>query len=232
MTILIMEDDPHTRAGLAELLAREGFEVEQAADGQKGLALFKRRTPALVCLDVMMPGMSGYDVCREIRRLNTGVPILFISAKGEELDKVVGLELGGDDYLLKPFGAREVIARVRALLRRAAARTPLHGAPGAGDFQLDDLRIFPDELRAYRGKTPIELTPRDVSMLRLFHDRAGKVLDRDTIFDACWGADYFPNSRTLDQHISQLRKRIERDPSSPAIIRTVHGAGYRYQPRI
>ncbi len=172
----------------------------------------------------MMPDVSGYDVCRDIRRINESVPILFISAKSEEIDKVLGLEIGADDYIVKPFGVKEVVARIRALTRRSARSRPVVES----GFSIGDLEVLPDELRAHRGKKTIELSLRDVSILKLFANNMGKVLDRDTIFNECWGINYMPSSRTLDQHISQLRKRIERDPKQPVIIVTVHNAGYRY----
>lgn len=227
MKILLVEDDALTREGLAELLSREGFEIEQARNGSEGLIAFKRQNPHLVCLDVMMPGMSGYDLCREIRKLNQTIPLIFITAKSEEIDTVVGLELGADDYIAKPFGKQEVLARIRALLRR----TRLTDEPNGDNFSftMGDLRIVPDELRAFRGNQMFDLSPRDIAILKLLHDHQGKVVDRDMLFDAAWGSSYFPNSRTLDQHISQLRKRIETDPRHPLIIKTVHGAGYRFE---
>jgi DNA-binding response OmpR family regulator len=227
MKVLIVEDDAHTRAALSEILEAEGYGTVAAADGREALAVYRREKPDVVCLDIMMPALSGYDVCREIRRADARVPILFISAKSEEVDKVLGLELGADDYIVKPFGRREVIARIRAVTRRLAGQAP--AAEAAEPFRMHDLRIVPSELRAYRGKDAVDLSLRDVKILALFHRSRGKVLDRDTIFDACWGGEYFPNSRTLDQHISQLRKKIERDPAHPIIIRTVHHAGYRYE---
>jgi DNA-binding response OmpR family regulator len=142
---------------------------------------------------------------------------------------VLGLELGADDYMTKPFGVKEIIARIRAILRRTATRGSTGGTKGDAVFTMDDLRIVPDELRAYRGDSEVQLSPRDVKVLRLLFDRRGKVVDRNTLADEVWGVDYFPESRALDQHISQLRKRIEKDPSQPRIIRTVHGAGYRYE---
>jgi DNA-binding response OmpR family regulator len=179
-----------------------------------------------VCLDIMMPGMDGYAVCREIRRDKTHVPIVFISAKSEEMDKVVGLELGADDFIMKPFGVREVIARIRAVTRRCLAAG---GRDQASErFILNDIEVFPSELRARRGDETIDLSLRDVKILQLLHRKAGQVVTRNEFFDECWGIDYLPNSRTLDQHISQLRKRIELDPQNPAIVRTVHGVGYRY----
>jgi DNA-binding response OmpR family regulator len=224
MKILVAEDDRHTRNGLIEIFEAEGYATVAAANGKEALARFVEAHPDVVCLDIMMPDMSGYDVCREIRRSHRGVPILFISAKSEEIDKVLGLEMGADDYIVKPFGVKEVIARIRAVVRRLAAAE----APAAEAFEIDDLRVVPSELRAYRGKRAIDLSPRDVAILGLLHRNRGLVLDRNMIFDTCWGMNYMPNSRSLDQHISQLRKRIERDPRNPRIIRTVHGAGYRY----
>jgi DNA-binding response OmpR family regulator len=227
MRVLVAEDDANIRDGLIEILADEGYQTLAAADGTEALALFERETPDFLCLDIMMPGMSGYDVCREIRRRNAAVPIIFISAKSEEIDKVIGLELGADDFIIKPFGVKEVVARIRAVSRRClATRAP---AGGGEKFTLDDLDVYPSELRARRGEAVVDLSLRDVSLLRLFFDNPGKVLDRGRIFNVCWGLDHVPNSRTLDQHISQLRKRIEIDPKRPRIIRTVHGAGYRYE---
>ena len=224
MKILIAEDDPRTRRGLAEILEAEGYATVLAADGREALALYRSERPDVVCLDIMMPGLGGYDVCREIRKTDE-TPVLFISARGEEIDKVVGLELGADDYIVKPFGVREVVARIRAVARRAG-----RGEPETGEeFVLADLRVVPSELRAYRGEQAVELSPRDIRLLRVFWENRGRVLDRDSLFDAGWGIAHLPNSRTLDQHISQLRRRIERDPRRPRIIRTVHGAGYRFE---
>ncbi len=174
----------------------------------------------------MMPGTNGYDVCREIRRARSTVPIIFISAKSEEVDKVLGLELGADDFIIKPFGVREVIARLRAVARRYLASRTVD-LP-AESFTMGDLEVSPSELRARRGEQVIDLGPRDLAILELLHSRRGSVVSRDTLFDVCWGLDHVPNSRTLDQHISQLRKRIEEHPRSPRIVRTVHGVGYRY----
>ncbi len=227
MKVLVAEDDDRTREGLVELLQGEGYAVVAAGGGTEALALYRRERPDLVLLDIMMPGASGYDVCREIRRDDRQVPILFLSAKSEEFDKVLGLELGADDFVVKPFGAREVVARIRAVTRRALTRSEA-GRPPA--FQLGDLEVDPAELRARRGSAVVELSLREVRLLELFHRNPGVVLDRNRIFDEVWGYDFLPNSRTLDQHISKLRKRIERDPKNPALIQTVHGAGYRYQP--
>ena len=227
MKVLIAEDDDNIRNGLAELLRGEGYATLTAGNGSEALAAFKRTAPDFICLDIMMPGMNGYDVCREIRKKNATVPIIFISAKSEEVDKVLGLELGADDYILKPFGVREVLARIRAVTRRCFASRITNG--DLASFTMGDLEIVPAELRARRGDTVIDLSLRDVRILRLLHDRKGQVVDRDTFFNECWDLEYAPNSRTLDQHIAKLRKRIERDPKSPRIIATVHGVGYRYE---
>jgi DNA-binding response OmpR family regulator len=227
MKVLVAEDDKNIRDGLAEILEGEGYQTALAADGDQTLDIFHRENPDFVCLDIMMPGMNGYDVCREIRRKDSSVPIVFITAKSEEVDKVIGLELGADDFIVKPFGVREVVARIRAITRRCMASRP--ATPSSQPFTMKELEVIPSELRARRAEEVIDLSLREVNLLRLFHENRGKALDRDTIFNRCWGMDYFPNSRTLDQHISQLRKRIEPDPKNPTIIRTVHGVGYRYE---
>jgi DNA-binding response OmpR family regulator len=226
MKILIAEDDAHTRAGLRAIFEAEGYQVVTAPDGRNALELCARECPDCVCLDIMMPGMSGYDVCREIRRSDANVSIILISAKSEEIDTVVGLELGADDFIVKPFGVKEVVARIRAVSRRRAAVAPPHTSPAR--FRLGDLDVSPSELRARRGPATIELSLRDVKILTLLHERKGSVVTRDAFFNSCWGLDHVPNSRTLDQHIAQLRKRIEIDPARPSIILTVHGVGYRY----
>jgi DNA-binding response OmpR family regulator len=207
----------------------EGHEVIAASDGLQAVDFFRAESPDFVCLDVMMPGLNGYEVCRQIRKHDEKVPILFLTAKAEEIDTVLGLELGADDYMTKPFGVKEIIARIRAILRRTAMRSGAGAKAEDETFTMDDLRIVPAELRAYRDKQEIQLSPRDVKLLRLLHDRRGKVINRNTLADEVWGVDFFPESRALDQHISQLRKRVEKDPSQPRIIRTVHGAGYRFE---
>ena len=229
MKILIAEDDDHTREALREVLSMEGFDVITASDGHQAMDFYRVEHPDFVCLDVMMPGMNGYDVCKQIRRSNEAVPILFLTAKSEEIDTVLGLELGADDYMTKPFGVKEITARIRAILRRTAGRSATKEDPEEEDFTMDDLKVVPSELRAYRNEDEIQLSPRDLKVLNLLHKRRGKVVDRNTLADEVWGVDYFPESRALDQHISQLRKRIELEPSHPRIIRTVHGAGYRFE---
>ena len=226
MKILVAEDDPRTRKGLGEILEAEGFRVVSAGDGREALRAFERERPDFVCLDVMMPGMDGFEVLKRIRSASPAVPVIFISAKGEEVDKVVGLELGADDFIVKPFGVKEVVARIRAVTRRFF--TARAGREAVRSFRMGDLEVFPAELRARRGERVIDLSLRDLKILEILHAHEGKALDRNTIFNHCWGIDYLPSSRTLDQQVSQLRKRIEVDPRSPKIIRTVHGVGYRY----
>ena len=227
MKVLIAEDDLNIRAGLEEVLQDEGYETVVAENGTQALALYHSESPDFLCLDIMMPGIDGYEVCRQVRRADPDVPIVFISAKSEEIDKVVGLELGADDFILKPFGVREVLARIRAVTRRCLARERV----GADQkpLRMGDLEIMPAELRARRGEQVVDLSLRDVKILQLLHRMAGQVVDRNTLFNECWGLAHVANSRTLDQHVSQLRKRIERDPKQPRIIRTVHGVGYRYE---
>ena len=226
MKILIAEDDQYIREGLRDLLEAEGYQTVLAVDGTEAVAKYHDSTPNLVLLDIMMPGKDGYTVCREIRGHSSQVPVIFLSAKSEEIDRVIGLELGADDYIMKPFGTREVVARIRAVTRRSLATQSSEGK--ARVLKLGDLEVYPEELRAKREEERIDLSLRDVNILELLHDNQGKVVDRNTLFDHCWGQSYLPNSRTLDQHISKLRKLIEKDPQNPEIIRTVHGVGYRY----
>ncbi len=225
MKILIAEDDQYIREGLQDLLQSEGYQTITAVDGAEAVQKYHDESPNLVLLDIMMPEKDGYSVCREIRKHSGEVPVIFLSAKSEEIDRVIGLELGADDYIMKPFGTREVVARIRAVTRRCLAGRK---AETPSLLKLADLEVYPAELRAKRGETRIDLSLRDVSILQLLHENRGRVVDRNSLFDHCWGQTYMPNSRTLDQHISKLRKLIERDPQNPKIIQTVHGVGYRY----
>lgn len=227
MKVLIAEDDKHIGEGLCAVMEAEGYCPILASDGEQALALFHAENPQVILLDIMMPKRDGYAVCREIRKANNHVPVIFISAKSEEIDRVIGLELGADDYIQKPFGTREVIARIRAVTRRTLAHNPTNELR-TETLRLGDLEIFPAQLRAKRADVQIDLSLRDVKILQLLFEQRGKVVHRDALFNICWGRDYFPNSRTLDQHISKLRKLIELDAKNPEIICTVHGVGYRY----
>jgi len=225
MTILLAEDDPLTLEALATCIAAEGFQTLTAPNGHVAFELWKGHRPELLCLDIMMPGMDGFEVCRQVRAQDGKVPILFLSAKNEEADVVVGLGLGADDFIRKPFTRAEVIARIRSALRRA------HPAPADKSLlRMGDLTVYPQSLYAKRGSSSIDLTPREVSMLQLLHRNAGNPVTRDAFLDACWGLEYFPDSRTLDQHILMLRKKIEANPSDPVIVETVRGVGYRFRP--
>jgi len=226
--VLVAEDDPNILKGILEVLEMEGYKPLGVPDGQAALEAFDREKPDFVCLDIMMPKVNGYDVCKTIRAKSGTVPIIFLSAKSEEIDKVLGLELGADDYLMKPFGVRELTARIRAVARRCLALKPRAERPGT--FTLGDLEVLPMELRARRGSETIELTLREVKLLETFFANPGVVLTRDVLFRECWGIDHFANSRTLDQHVSKLRKKIEMDANVPMVITTVHGAGYRWTP--
>jgi len=224
-TILVVDDKKELRAMVQAYLDQEGFHVVTAGDGQEALYVARHEKPDLILLDLMMPQMGGYEFLRVYSR-EADTPIIILTARLDEGDKVLGLELGADDFIVKPFGVKEVVARIRAITRRCLSRKP---DTSAASFRLGDLEVFPAELRARRGDETIELSLRETKLLELFFKNPGKVLDRNTIFNACWGQNYLPSSRTLDQHISKLRKRIEPDPKNPKIIQTVHGAGYRYE---
>lgn len=235
LRILIAEDDPHTRAALQELLAGDGHECFAAGDGDQAFLMFDAIEPDLVCLDVMMPGKSGFELCRSFRSARADVPILFITAKSEQIDKVLGLELGGDDFIVKPFGCQEVLARIRAVARRCYPRdasergTSVRARREGESFEMDGLLVHPKQMRAERDGNIIRLSTRELHLLELLYSHVGEVVTREMIFSVCWGYSHIPNSRTLDQMISQLRSRIERDPKTPTIIQTVYGAGYRFE---
>jgi DNA-binding response OmpR family regulator len=224
MKILVADDDPITRESLDACLKLEGFDVVLARDGAEALQLWHKHRPELLCLDIMMPHTSGYEVCREVRQTHPDVPILFLSAKSEEIDVVVGFQLGADDFIRKPFGKHEFLARLRVAIKRSRP-----AANARRSFTMRDLVVYPLELRAERRGVEIELSPREIAILELLYQRAGEVVDRNALLDRAWGIQYFPESRTLDQHISKLRKRVELDPLNPQIIETVRAAGYRFR---
>lgn len=228
MKILIAEDDPVTLDAIDECLRGEGFSTVLAENGKVAIELWKSEKPDLVCLDIMMPEVDGYEVCRKIRAADQHLPVLFLSAKNEEIDVVVGLEIGADDFIRKPFGKHELLARVRSVLRRAD--TPKTDSPPIETLKIGShLTVYPTQLRAIRTSSgeEIDLSPREISILRVLHGHTGEAVHRDELHDRCWGMDYYPESRTLDQHIAKLRKRIELDPTAPTIIETVRGVGYR-----
>jgi len=228
--LLIVEDDANIRRGVVDILESEGYEVTDAQNGAEGLKLFKQNKFDLVLLDLMMPEMSGYDVCREIRKRDPQIPVVILTAKSQEIDKVVGLELGADDYITKPFGVRELLARVAAALRRAHVGGEGAPAPLPEEFTFGRAVIRPKQFEARLGSQVTTLTPRELKLIELFLHKPDEALSRQYLLDQAWGIDYLGTTRTLDQHIAQLRKKIEpEDDKDPALV-TVHGVGYRYKP--
>ncbi len=229
--ILIAEDDANIRRGLIATLESEGYDVVAAADGAQALKLYPQLKYDLVVLDVMMPGASGYDVCRALRAAGAITPVLFLTAKGEEVDKVVGLKLGGDDYVVKPFGVHELLARVEALLRRGRASSGAAETDAPPVFRFGAAEI---DRRAYSirspGREPMALTARELRLAEVFAAHPGETLSRDRLLNAVWGVGYAGTTRTLDQHVAQLRKKAEADGDGTSAIVTVHGVGYRYSP--
>ncbi len=226
--VLIAEDDANLRQGLIDLLEGEGYEVSSAEDGQQALDCFRKETPDLVLLDVMMPELSGYDVCREIRKNDSHTPIIMLTAKGEEIDKVVGLELGADDYVTKPFGLHELRARIAAVLRRSRNHQQVSTVSPPEQFHIGQALIDRKSYQVTLGKQSESLTSRELKLLEIFHSRPNEVRSRNDLLNAAWGVDYFGTTRTLDQHIAQLRKKIEPNPTSPQFLLTVHGVGYKF----
>ncbi len=229
--ILIAEDDANIRLGLIATLESEGYAVVAAADGAQALRLYPQEKFDLVILDVMMPRLSGYDVCRELRTKDERVAVLFLTAKGEEIDKVVGLKLGADDYVTKPFGVHELLARVEALLRRAGALGGKLKEPELPPvFHLGAAEIDRRSYTVTVAARTAMLTARELRLAEVLAAHPGEVLTRDLLLNAVWGVDYLGTTRTLDQHIAQLRKKVESDPETPVAIVTVHGVGYCYRP--
>jgi DNA-binding response OmpR family regulator len=228
--ILIAEDDANIRQGLVATLESEGYGVTAASDGAQALRLFPQEKFDLVVLDVMMPKASGYDVCRELRGRGMLVPVVFLTAKGEEIDKVVGLKLGADDYITKPFGVHELLARIEAVLRRSRSnhvedrRTDSSLPPL---FRLGAAEVDRRKFVAIVGDESAALTARELRLAEVFASHPGEVLTRDRLLNLVWGVNYFGTTRTLDQHVAQLRKKIS-GPNAPEPIATVHGVGYRY----
>ena len=220
--ILIVEDELAMRTGLVDCLEGEGYRVLTAADGQSGLERALKEKPDLILLDIMMPKLDGFAVCAELRRLANPVPVLMLTAKGQVEDRVAGLDAGADDYLVKPFSTDELLARVRALLRRFQRH-----AKAARSLTLGEVRVDLVLQRAWRGKKELHLTAREFGMLRLLADAEGEPVTRERFLDLVWGYTAFPTTRTVDNHIASLRAKIEKDPDEPRRIRTVHGAGYR-----
>jgi two-component system, OmpR family, response regulator RegX3 len=222
-TILLVEDEESITTPLVEALRREGFDTAVSATAGESLGLAERVKPDLVLLDVMLPDGSGFDVCRELRA-RSRVPIIMLTARGEEADRVAGLELGADDYVVKPFSARELVARVRAVLRRVAeaGERKAEGATEIGEVRLDPAR----RSVSFKG-AELELSRKEFDLLRLLIENAGSVVTRERLIDEVWDTNWFGSTKTLDVHVSGLRKKLEDDPASPRYIHTVRGVGFR-----
>jgi len=226
--ILVVEDDNSILTGLIDLLESEGYQVAFATDGKEALSQYEVQQPDLILLDIMIPEISGYDVCRTIRNQDNLVPILMLTAKGQEVDKVVGLEIGADDYIVKPFGIRELLARIHAALRRVHAKKPSSVPEQMKEFSFGAVSIYPKRYECIRNGETFPLTKRELKLLNFLYQRDGEVVTRLTLLDEIWGINFEGTTRTLDQHIAKLRQKIEENPVKPKHLVTVHGVGYRF----
>ena len=229
--ILVAEDDDNIRTGLVDTLESEGYRVTPAIDGKQAIDLFTPEDFDLILLDIMMPEKSGYDVCRAVRALKEDIPVIMLTAKGEEIDKVIGLQLGADDYITKPFGVRELLARISAVLRRSQRKPKRAGEEISGPdrFTFGIADIDTRQYKVRTGDKTYDISARELQLLRFFYSHPKEVLSRDRILNAVWGIEYGGTTRTLDQHVAQLRKKIEPDPAHPRFLTTVYGVGYRYE---
>jgi DNA-binding response OmpR family regulator len=225
--ILVIEDEPDMAMGLRDNLEFEGYAVATAASGEEGIKLAVRDSPQCILLDVMLPGIDGFETCRKLRKKGVQAPILMLTARGQEIDKVRGLELGADDYITKPFGLKELVARIRAALRRyhPSERKLDHAQLTIGKARVD-LTLS----RVYRGGEELPLGHYEGQILKRLHESAGEVVDRRELLREIWGLENEPMNRSVDNHIVSLRRKIEEDPSSPRHILTVHGFGYKLVP--
>ena len=227
-TVLVVEDEASYVEALTIGLTREGFNVETATDGAEALLKFEDVTPDLVLLDVMLPKMSGIDVCRLIRK-RSQVPIIMVTAKGAEIDTVVGLEVGADDYVAKPYRMRELVARMRAVMRRHGTGTPVEAEATVGAIVVGDLSLDPDEHRVLLGSAELTMPLKEFELLHLLMANAGRVLTREVLIDRVWGSDYVGDTKTLDVHVKRLRGKIEDDPANPLRLVTIRGLGYKFE---
>ncbi len=221
--ILIVEDEPNMVAGLRDNFEFEGYQVITARDGIEGLQRALDESPDLVVLDVMMPRMSGLEVCKQLRAKRASLPIIMLTARGQEVDKVVGLELGADDYVTKPFSIRELLARVKAILRRAAAGPKNQEYHSFGDVEVDIRRC-----QVVKSGKLLDVSSKEFELLKYFISHSGEILSRDRLLEDVWGYDNFPTTRTVDTHLVRLRQKLEPDPEQPQYFLTVHGTGYRF----
>ncbi len=226
-TVLVVEDEPNLLTALNYTLEQEGYQVLAASDGEAGLDLARTRDPDLIILDLMLPRLDGFELCRMVRR-DSSIPIIMLTAKGEEVDRVVGLELGADDYVTKPFSMRELLARVRNMLRRAAA-PPSYGTDGeARIVQSGNLTVDITGHTVTLSDEPLDMKLREFLLLSLLISNPGRAFTRNQILERLWGHDYIGDSRTVDVHVRWLREKIEADPSNPRRIITIRGVGYRF----
>ncbi len=223
--ILVIDDEPNLRHTLSYALRQEGYEVVSAADGEEGLSLFAKAAPDLVILDLMLPKTDGFAVCRRIRRTSS-VPVLMLTARDTELDKVVGLEIGADDYLVKPFSMRELVARVRAMLRRSSQPSE---AASAAEIERDGLRIDVTKHRVTREGREVTLRPKEFDLLVALARSPGQVFTRDQLLNAVWGLDHAGETRTVDTHVKNLREQLGDSAHEPRWIETIRGVGYRFR---
>ena len=221
--ILIVEDEPDMVTGLRDNFEIEGYQVSVARDGAEGLKKALEEKPDLIVLDLMLPKMSGLDVCRNLRKNSFDAPILMLTARGQELDKVLGLEVGADDYITKPFSLNELLARVRAHLRRANNEVSV-----IEHYSFSDINVDFQKFKASKNGSPIELSPREFELLQFLINHRGETVTREQLLDAVWGYDAMMYTRTVDNHIAKLRQKIEDEPENPAFILTVHRLGYRF----
>lgn len=221
--ILIVEDEPDMALGLRDNFEYEGYEVAVAADGQQGLDQAIRDNPDLIILDVMLPKVSGLDVCRHLRSKGVDLPIIMLTARGQEIDKIVGLEMGADDYVTKPFSIKELLARVRAHLRRKTKQVA-----DLDTYKFGDVVLEFKSYQATKGGEAIELSPREFELMKYFIQHRGETITRDRLLDEVWGYDNYPFTRTVDNHIAKLRQKVEPAPSDPQYIITVHRVGYKF----
>ncbi|HTT62013.1 MAG TPA: response regulator transcription factor [Bryobacteraceae bacterium] len=221
--ILVIEDDPAILRALADNLRFESYDVLTAADGESGYRLIGEKKPDLIILDLMLPKMSGYEICRKTRADGVQTPILMLTARGEEADRVLGLDLGADDYVAKPFSVRELLARIRAILRRVQPPATL-----PDELRFDDVVVDFRSYEAHKGGRPLELTRKEFQVLRLLAAHSGEVVTRDELLNEVWGYENYPTTRTVDNHLAGLRAKLEQDPADPRHLRTVHGVGYKF----
>jgi DNA-binding response OmpR family regulator len=224
-TVLIVDDEPIVREVVADYLRKDGFRVESAADGPEALSRFATARPDLVLLDLMLPGIDGLEVCRRIRT-TSNVPIIMVTAKSEETDTIIGLGVGADDYIAKPFSPRELVARVKAVLRRAATPPPAEGDP----LRFGSLTIRPDRRQVEIAGNAVDLTAREFDLLEFLVRHPGQVFTRDELLDKVWDWSYASDGGTVTVHIRRLRQKIEADPERPRYVKTVWGVGYKFEP--